>query len=31
MRDVDELRRQLNDGWTSVQQTVIDQNWSVTI
>jgi len=25
MQDIDELRRHLNDGWSSIQQTVIDQ------
>jgi len=31
-RDIDELRRRLNDGLSNIQQMVIDQNyWSVTI
>ena len=25
VRDVDELRQRLNDGWSSIEQTVIDQ------
>jgi len=25
MRDIDELKRRMNESWSSIQQTVIDQ------